>query len=101
MDDKKLVNMSPSYKRDIENAARILKEAGCREVFLFGSLAEGTSRKGSDIDLAVRGCPPERFFHVFGRLLLELENPVDLIDLDRGDDFSRRLLREEIMVYVS
>ncbi|HZH88532.1 MAG TPA: hypothetical protein VFD78_05070 [Chitinophagaceae bacterium] len=29
------------YREDIDKALRILKDEGCTEVYLFGSLAEG------------------------------------------------------------
>lgn len=37
-------------------------EAGCSEIFLFGSLASGEVGDKSDIDLAIRGCPQGKFF---------------------------------------
>src|SRR3990172_10421579 len=45
-------------------AAKLLKtEFGAKEVILFGSLARrGSFMLYSDIDLAVRGIAPERFF---------------------------------------
>lgn len=69
-------------QRDLREATRILKEGGCSAVFLFGSVARGAMHTASDLDLAVRGCPPQQFFHLFGRLLTDLEHPVDLVDLD-------------------
>ncbi len=80
-----------SYRKDIRHAIEILKQAGCTDVFLFGSLATGKVRDRSDIDLAVRGCPPGEFFNLLGRLLLELNYPVDLVSLDRQDAFARYL----------
>ncbi len=79
------------YRKDIRRAVEILKEAGCTDVFLFGSLAAGKVREKSDIDLAVRGCPQGEFFPLLGRLLLELSYPVDLVNLDRQDAFARYL----------
>lgn len=90
-----------SYKEDIEKAIRILTEAGCKEVFVFGSLAEGNEREEADIDLAIRGCPSGMFFRLLGRLLLELDHPVDLVDLDKEGDFGRYLEREGTLVHVS
>jgi predicted nucleotidyltransferase len=79
------------YQKDIHRAVEILKEAGCTDVFLFGSLAAGKVRDKSDIDLAVRGCPQGEFFPLLGRLLLELSYPVDLVNLDGQDAFVRYL----------
>ncbi len=81
-------------REDISRAAGILKAAGCSEIYLFGSAAAGKLRDGSDIDLAVRGCPQGRFFQLLGQLLWELDRPVDLVNLDQQDAFARHLQRE-------
>jgi len=93
--------ISPDYREDVEKAVKILKNVGCEEVYLFGSLAEGNVREGSDIDIAIRGCPSGMFFHALGRLMLELEHLIDLIDLDSDDNFSRYLEQEGALVHVS
>jgi len=33
------------YREDIEKAVKILENVGCKEVYLFGSLAEGNARE--------------------------------------------------------
>ncbi|TEU11239.1 MAG: nucleotidyltransferase domain-containing protein [Anaerolineales bacterium] len=92
MNDK--VQLPETYQKDVRRAVEILKGAGCTDVFLFGSLATGEVKGQSDIDLAVRGCPKGKFFHLLGRLLLELDYPVDLVNLDRQDAFARYLEKE-------
>jgi predicted nucleotidyltransferase len=82
------------FREDIRQAVRILKEEGCSEVYLFGSVGRGTVREGADIDLAVRGCPQGRFFYLLGKLLWELDHPVDLVDLDSRDPFAQYLQKE-------
>jgi predicted nucleotidyltransferase len=79
---------------DVARAVAILKEGGCSAVFLFGSGAAGTFTDQSDVDLAVQGCPPEKFFRLLGRLLYELDRSVDLVDLDAPDPFAQMLLRD-------
>jgi len=79
------------YKRDIVRAIEILKNGGCSDIFLFGSIATGEYRKKSDIDLAIKGCPKGKFFHLLGKLLFELKYSVDLINLDNQDAFARYL----------
>lgn len=88
------------YREDVKKAIKILRDVGCKEVYLFGSLAEGNTREGSDIDLAVRGCPSGMFFHALGKLILELNHPIDLVDLDRDNDFARYLEREGSLIHV-
>ncbi len=88
------VQIPKVYQKDVRRAVKILKEAGCTHVFLFGSLAGGMVRDGSDIDLAIRGCPKGKFFHLLGQLLLELDHSVDLVDIGRQDAFTRYLEEE-------
>ncbi len=77
--------------RVIEAAAAYLRGCGAREVYLFGSAREKATRADSDIDLAVEGLPPEIFFRAMGELFRILDRPVDLIDLDQDNPFTRAL----------
>jgi len=94
------VQFPPAFRRDIQRAVEILKGAGCAQVFLFGSVAEGTGRKRSDLDLAVRGSPRGQFFHLLGRLLLELDHPVDLVDLDSQAALAQHLEQEGRLIQI-
>jgi predicted nucleotidyltransferase len=89
------------YRSDVQRAVDILKSAGCNQVFLFGSTAAGGLRTGSDIDLAIRGCPPGIFYRLLGNLLLELDHPVDLVDLDSQDPFVQHLKLKGALVEIS
>ncbi len=88
------------FERDVHRATKILRDAGCTEIFLFGSAATGKPRAESDLDLAVRGCPRGEFFHLLGSLLIELDHSVDLVNLDAKDAFARRLEAEGALVRV-
>lgn len=88
------------FQPEIERAVQILKQGGCTEVYLFGSLAEGRAHEHSDIDLAVRGCPPGEFFQLYGKLMGELEHRVDLVRLDTADPFAQFLLEHGEMLRV-
>lgn len=85
-------------QRDLRAATRILKEGGCSAVFLFGSVARGAMHPKSDLDLAVHGCPPQQFFHLFGRLLTDLDHPVDLVDLHVPSPFVDFLMSQGHLV---
>jgi predicted nucleotidyltransferase len=86
------ITIKPTELRQaIEQAATILKAAGAEAVYLFGSVVEGALRPDSDIDLAVTGLPPTRFFQVMGQTLLVLPRPLDLVDLDVDTPFTRYL----------
>ena len=86
--------MTRELRRLIERAAAVLKEAGAREVYVFGSAASGKMREDSDIDIAVSGLPPEKFFQAMGDAADALQRPLDLVDIDEVNPFTR-YLREE------
>ncbi len=72
----------------------ILRAAGARRVYLFGSAADDRApgqREPADIDLAVEGLPRHALYAAIGELLCELEMSVDVIDLDRPTPFVHRL----------
>ena len=94
------LKLSDKYKKELEKAINLLKKEGCEEIYIFGSLADNDHKKSSDIDLAVKGCPSGEFFAILGKLMLELDVPVDLINLDKEDDFGKFLEREGELIYV-
>lgn len=87
--------MATKLAAAIAEAARILRAQGAREVYLFGSLATGRAHGGSDVDLAVTGLPPERFFHALGLAADVLDRPLSLVDLDEDTPFTRYLKAAE------
>lgn len=87
--------MSVSLEILIASATAVLKAAGAREVYVFGSAAKGSEmRPNSDVDLAVSGLPPEVFFRAMSDAESALGLPLDLIDLDEDSPFTRYLKTE-------
>jgi len=78
------LNIPPKYQKDIETATNLLKNEGCQSVYLFGSLVTGKIHQNSDIDIGIKGLPPESFFRVYAKLDNNLSNVVDLIDFDEN-----------------
>lgn len=87
--------MNDEVRELIRRAAKALKEVGAHEVYLFGSGAKGSLREDSDIDLAVSGLPPEKFFQAMGQAEDILQRPLDLVDLDEVNPFTRYLKEEK------
>lgn len=100
VETSKRLNLPDDYKRDIDRAIEILKNAGCSNIYLFGSLAAGEYKNRSDIDLAIRGCPKGKFFQLLGKLLFELKYSVDLVNLDHQDAFARYLEKEGELIQI-
>ena len=88
------------YRADVARAVEICKDEGCRDVFIFGSVAAGRNRPRSDLDIAVRGCPTKHFYRLLGRLMDELTHPVDLVDLDIEIRVAEFLEQEGQLVHV-
>ena len=86
--------MTDEIKELIKKAAEALREAGAREVYLFGSAAAGMMREESDIDMAVSGLPPQDFFKAMGEAHSILGRQLDLIDLDENNLFTEYLKKK-------
>jgi len=78
----------------LEKAASLLKKAGARDVFVFGSATKNAFTETSDIDIAVSGLPAQVFFRLLGQIEDILRRPVDLIDLDEQTPFTKYLQEE-------
>ena len=85
------LNIPLKYQRDIEVAANFLKNEGCHSVYLFGSLVTGNIHQNSDIDIGIKGLPPERFFRVYAQLDNNISSQVDLVDFDENSKFHNLL----------
>ena len=67
-------------------------------VWLFGS-ALNDYNHARDIDLAVEGLKPERFFDFYGRLYFELPKPVDLVDLSQNPPIAAIIRAKGVRIY--
>ena len=83
--------MTDEMKGLIDRAASALKAAGAKEVYVFGSASKGKIHPNSDIDMAVSGLPPEVFFRAMAAAHDVLGCPLDLVDLDEDNAFTRYL----------
>jgi len=97
----KALTMNESLRKGIEIAVEILREAGAKEVYLFGSAARGEERPDSDIDLAVRGLPPEAFYEAVGKVAMRISRGFDIIDMDDRNPFTEYLERKGKLVRVA
>ena len=86
--------MADETERLLGEAIAALKAAGAREVYVFGSAAKGELRENSDVDMAVSGPPPEVFFRAMAAAHDALGRPLDLVDLDEDNPFTRYLKEE-------
>ncbi|QEN03380.1 nucleotidyltransferase domain-containing protein [Thiospirochaeta perfilievii] len=84
-----------NFQKDLHNAVGYLNSIGIEEIYLFGSIARNEANDKSDIDIAVRGIKPEDFFQVYGELLMKVNHPFDLVDLNLQEEFGDRLIKDK------
>lgn len=89
--------MDNQMKDLLTRGAALLTKEGAREVYVFGSVASGQAHAGSDLDLAVAGLPPERFFSTLARLENLFDRSVDLVDLDDASPFTDYLKTKGVL----
>jgi predicted nucleotidyltransferase len=81
------LNVPNKFRQDIENATKLLKNEGCKSIYLFGSLVTGKIHDNSDIDIGIKGVPEKKFFTLYSRLYFDFDNKIDLVDFDTNDSF--------------
>jgi len=86
---------SSELKQIIKSCA---EQYGVKRVWLFGSSVED-EQHAKDIDLAVEGLAPEKFFDFYGRLFFELPKPVDLVDLSQNPPIAAIIRQKGIRIY--
>ncbi|NVM30162.1 MAG: nucleotidyltransferase domain-containing protein [Candidatus Helarchaeota archaeon] len=96
------MKVDKKIEKKIAKAIEYLKSLGCEEIILFGSLAEGTYDKYSDIDLAVSGISPLKYFDAVAVLPSIVDHRVDLIALDYiSEDFKNKIRKEGEIIFAT
>lgn len=85
-----------ALRAKLPEARRILVEVhGASSARLFGSLAGGRPTETSDVDLAVSGLAPERYFTALADLMELFRGPVDLVRLEEAPPSLAERIAEE------
>jgi len=86
------------FKKDIEKIIEISKNYNVKKIILFGSCIKDL-KSAHDIDLAISGIDPKKFFDYYGHISMEANHEIDLIDLSdvRKHLFNRILSNGEII----
>ncbi len=83
-----------SVDTELNKIVDISKSYGARKVFLFGSCLENT-KTAHDIDIAVSGIPPRKFFEYYAEITTAVKENVDIIDLDDAKPYFRDCISRE------
>ncbi len=86
-------------ERELAKVVSLSKEFGAEKVLLFGSCLDDVE-SAHDIDVAIKGVKPEKFFEMYGRILCEVDSELDLIPLeDMREHFAKRILEKGKLLY--
>ena len=86
-------------ERALAKIISLSKEFDAEKVLLFGSCLEDIE-SAQDIDIAVKGVKPEKFFEMYCRILGVVDSEIDLIPLeDTREHFAKRILEKGRMIY--
>jgi predicted nucleotidyltransferase len=88
--------LAAEARTEAERAAQVLvRQFQANRVYLFGSLAQdGRFQERSDVDLAVEGIAPERFFKAWAAASGHSSVPIELVDLDEVGEPMRKMILE-------
>ncbi len=86
-------------ERELAKIINISKDFDVEKVLLFGSCLEEIEL-AQDIDIAVVGVKPEKFFEMYGKILGVVDSEIDLIPLeDAREHFAKRILERGRLIY--
>jgi predicted nucleotidyltransferase len=69
------------FNEELIRIIEFSKNYGADKVILFGSCLDDLN-SARDIDIAVSGIKPKDFFKYYGKVSMEIEDEVDIVDLD-------------------
>lgn len=69
----------------------LVNEFSAKEIYVFGSFGEDRFDIRSDLDIAVKGIPPNLFIRAFDSISnLSVDFSFDLVDLDHSSDLLKK-----------
>jgi hypothetical protein len=80
-----------NFETKVRRAEEVLREAGAREVYVFGGELERGSRNIKDVRYAVRGLPPEVYYDTLARIWDAIDVFPVVQNLESADPFTRFL----------
>jgi predicted nucleotidyltransferase len=88
-----------TLKKELDIILDVSREFGAKKLILFGSCLEDTE-SARDIDIAVSGINPRKFFEYYGKVSMAVDDEVDIIDLDDiREHLYKRILSKGKVIY--
>ena len=89
-----------SMRNDLNQILSVLTKYDVDKVLVYGSVARGDYKDGSDLDICVEGLDSEYFFMALGECMMKSEHSVSVTDLNNTSGYFReRILKEGKIIY--
>lgn len=99
IEQKKPAMKKEIFEKELAIIIGISKEFGAEKVFLFGSCLDEI-KSARDIDIAVFGIKPDKFFEMYGKILSAVDSEIDLVPLeDTREHLVKRILEKGKIIY--
>jgi predicted nucleotidyltransferase len=94
------------FERELREIALAAASGLACEVFLFGSRAQGRTRRASDFDIGIKGLPVREFRALKEKIEASVEeshipHEVDVVDFDQAPEPFRSVAMKERVVWKS
>ncbi|MEM9264612.1 MAG: nucleotidyltransferase domain-containing protein [Cyanobacteria bacterium P01_F01_bin.13] len=86
---------------DLQMAGSVLSRYGANQVILYGSMAKGTYRTNSDIDICVQGLPVQNFFRAIAECLMSGHRAISIVDFENIHGYFRERVLNEGKILMS
>ncbi len=86
-------------ERDYSIISEFARKYRLKAVVLFGSSLN--DQNANDIDLGIKGIEPRLFFDFYWDVYSRLSKPVDIINLDKDNSFTKLVEKEGQLIYGS
>ena len=90
-----LSSLPLKFQKQLNILIPFLKKYGVTQIYLFGSLYEGTYNDDSDIDIAISGLNPSLYYKIYGIIMYKLKIDCDIINLDEKNNGLVEYLKEQ------
>ncbi len=87
-------------QNDLNQILSVLTKYDIDKVLVYGSVARGDYRDGSDLDICAEGLDNEYFFIALGECMMRSAHSVSVVDFNNTSGYFReRILKEGKIIY--
>lgn len=86
-------------ERSTVTITELAREFNVERIYLFGSALKKMEKDCGDIDIGIEGLKPEFFYKFHGQLLMQLNKPVDIVEMEDQNSITYLIQDEGAVIY--